>query len=227
MDNNMAKDTEFKEINNTKDTESIKLDSNGDEIVWELKKERNTINFIWSWAIICGFFLFFSWCIYLMIPLFLNSFKYFFIIVMLVILQIYILYFKFYKTFNVKRLYATKNNLILQRYIGKDMIFPLGEFFVKDIATGYGIHIFGLYSEIQIVNFYNGLSYSFITTINADKNTNFAQLKGIIESKTEQCLIGLDKQKYEFHKKVGNFLKCLKPNFNKIDKLREQKANND
>lgn len=35
----MAQDTEFKEINNTKDTESIKLDSNGDEIVWELKKE--------------------------------------------------------------------------------------------------------------------------------------------------------------------------------------------
>lgn len=161
-----------------------------------------------------------------MVPLFLNSFKYFFIIVMLVILQIYILYFKFYKTFNVKRLYATKNNLILQRYIGKDMIFLLGEFFVKDIATGYGIHIFGLYSEIQIVNFSNGLSYSFITAMNADKNTNFAQLKGIIESKTEQFLIGLDRQKYEFHKKVGNFLKCLKPNFNKIDKLREQKANN-
>ena len=62
MNNNMAKDTEFKEINNTKDTESIKLDSNGDEIIWELEKERNTINFIWSWAIICGFFLFFSWC---------------------------------------------------------------------------------------------------------------------------------------------------------------------
>ena len=55
MNNNMAKDTEFKEINNTKDTESIKLDSNGDEIIWELKHKKS-IGFFYSWFARCVFF---------------------------------------------------------------------------------------------------------------------------------------------------------------------------
>ena len=46
MDNNMAKDTE-----------SIKLDSNGDEIVWELEKKIHILNALWSWGILIVFIL--------------------------------------------------------------------------------------------------------------------------------------------------------------------------
>ena len=193
-----------------RNTESKKLDSNGEEIVWEMKFKRNPILWIWSWIVRLGLIIF---CIYV-IDLFLRrpmGLKDFIVVVaMLGIIMWFII--SAYKTINLKHIYATKNNLIIERYIGNDTFLPLGTFYITIILGDYSFHsIFAFLTRINIKTF---------------DNDNFNELESIRKSYIESYLSTLKKENL---KTIQNIISpSIKRgytafiDFDKIDSLREE-----
>lgn len=118
---------------NEQELDSKKLDSNGDEIVWELKHKK-TLGFFWSWIARVGYFT--IGAVFIVVGLE----KYFSkenngLLISVILLVLIILWFftsplLIYKTLNARKIFIKNNNLILQKYIGKDIDLPLGTFFI-------------------------------------------------------------------------------------------------
>ncbi|EGD0126171.1 hypothetical protein GLN21_03725 [Campylobacter coli] len=230
MDNNMAKDTEFKEINNTKNTESIKLDSNGDEIIWELEKKIHILNALWSWGILIVFILgvFF---VFILLPLKygLNT-KTFGILIVGILAIIAILYDIFYKTLNVQKIYATKHYLIIKRLLNKDIKIPLGSFYIRltSESSPFILDTIGCFNFISIIDLQEQKTlYRFILpSVNPLKSTNFSLLEQVIIPKIEVYLINVSHDNYKkITLKEHSEIIGSKIDFSKIDKLRKEKEN--
>lgn len=206
-----------------KNAESKKLDSNGEEIVWEMKFKRNPILWIWSWIVRLGLIIF---CIYV-IDLFLRrpmGLKDFIVVVaMLGIIMWFII--SAYKTINLKHIYATKNNLIIERYIGNDTFLPLGTFYITIILGDYSFHsIFAFLTRINIKTFDNDTSKCYFEM--AYIKDNFNELESIRKSYIESYLSTLKKENL---KTIQNIISpSIKRgytafiDFDKIDSLREE-----
>ncbi|HEB7541754.1 TPA: hypothetical protein RZH72_000970 [Campylobacter coli] len=112
------------EINNNTE---IKEQDTQDEIVFERKKH---IGFLLFWITNIVFLCF---ALYLFPRLFNPSkeidYKWF-IVFVIFLFGLYILVKNIYQMANIKRIYITKEKLVIEYYIKNDLVFPLGTFFV-------------------------------------------------------------------------------------------------
>ena len=225
MDNNMAQDTESK-----------KLDSNGDEIIWELKHKKS-IGFFYSWFARCVFF--FGGIYYIII----GTQKYLSrddngLLISVILLVLAILWFfasplLIYKTLNVRKILIKNNNLILQKYIGKNINLPLGTFFI-DIRNPTWVAALLVCDNVEIVDFHGKNFYTLQLLENNIENLN--QLYIILNPYINDFLCSLDKDNYH---KAYNILLPITQNFHsnlyieknkqfsldKIENLRKEKEN--
>ncbi|EAK8023700.1 hypothetical protein E7P89_08240 [Campylobacter coli] len=111
------------EINNNTE---IKEQDTQDEIIWEGKKDKPSFLLYWITYIVLLCFM-----LYLLPRTFDNTknFKWFVFFIMF-LLGIYIFAREIYKMANIKRIYVTKEKLVVEYYIKNDLVFPLGTFFV-------------------------------------------------------------------------------------------------
>ena len=126
-----------KQLNNT---ESKKLDSNSDEIIWELEHKK-TLGFFYSWFARCVFF--FGGIYYIVI----GTQKYlsrddnglFITIILLILVAMWFMVspLTLYKTLNIKSLFVTNKNLIIERYIGDKIVFSLGSFYIDIVEPAW------------------------------------------------------------------------------------------
>nr|WP_079754918.1 hypothetical protein [Campylobacter coli] len=110
--------------NNTK----IKEQDTQDEIIWEGKKHIPSFLLYWITYIALLCFM-----LYLFPRLFNPNkeidYKWF-IVFVIFLFGLYILVKNIYQMANIKRIYVTKEKLVIEYYIKNDLIFPLGTFFV-------------------------------------------------------------------------------------------------
>lgn len=223
MDNNMAKDTEFKEINNTKNTESIKLDSNGDEIIWELERKRGFLiylNMFWSYFVRFGII---GFCVFIIYLAFLRTNGWVAILLFLfATFTIYSFGKDLLQYLNCKTIYLTRTNLYIKKYIGSDIALCLGCFIIysswsfKKLSfdTEYAIELFERDKRV----------YRFLNCF----HTNIDEVYPILQSYIENYLINAEEQVFLSVKgngwyKNGTPLNYL--DFDKIEKLRKGKEN--
>ena len=133
-----------------------------------------------------------------------------------------------YKTLNLKKLYATTNNLYLQRYIGDSIILPLGSFYISCKIGDYSFQTLATLTRISIISLTEAKrKYYFEISI---KNDNFACLEKIIKPIVENCLISLNDDdynnvllmniKYDVNRKY-----TLQVDFDRVERLRKEKEN--
>lgn len=221
---------ESKKPNDTKNKDNIKLDSNGDEIVWELEKKINIFNALWSWGILIIVLLAVLF-VFTLLPLkYSLGFATFLIFVIGVLAIIGIFCDFFYKTLNIKKIYATKDYLVIERLFNKNIMIPLGSFYIR--LTGEPSPIIldsvGCFSFVSIINFQQQKElYNFILpSINPLKSTNFNLLEQIMIPKIELYLANIGQDDYEkisiqeHPEIIGS-----KIDFDRIDKMRKGKGN--
>lgn len=184
-------------------TESIKLDSNGDEIVWELKIEKNLSEHIVLWLvrfIMLGIFMYiFVYCIGVFYEKLTDSTTIFRILyqhlrfwncmmwlgLSLASFYIFIIYLReIYLTLNLKSMYIQHNNLIITRYIGNDIIAPLGSFYIRKI-TNIFTYMYADSLCMPIVNNKLGGIYTFLNPL---CQTNIFDINNIAKEQIEYNL---------------------------------------
>ncbi len=111
------------EINNNTE---IKEQDTQDEIIWEGKKDIPSFLLYWITYIVLLCLM-----LYLLPRAFDNTknFKWFVVFIMFLV-TVYALAQEIYKAANIKRIYITKEKLVIEYYIKNDLVFPLGTFFV-------------------------------------------------------------------------------------------------
>ncbi|EAI9960036.1 hypothetical protein C5441_01745 [Campylobacter coli] len=134
-------------MSQTNNNTEIKEQDTQDEIVFERKKH---IGFLLYWITYIALLCF---MLYLFPRLFNPNkeidYKWF-IVFVIFLFGLYIFAREIYKMANIKRIYITKEKLVIEYYIKNDLIFPLGTFFVyyrsASLALSPGdivIHTFG------------------------------------------------------------------------------------
>ncbi|HEH5405267.1 hypothetical protein [Campylobacter coli] len=114
-------------MSQTNNNTEIKEQDTQDEIVFERKKH---IGFLLFWITNIVFLCF---ALYLFPRLFNPNkeidYKWF-IVFVIFLFGLYILVKNIYQMANIKRIYVTKEKLVIEYYIKNDLIFPLGTFFI-------------------------------------------------------------------------------------------------
>ncbi|HBK6302679.1 TPA: hypothetical protein LM659_001718 [Campylobacter jejuni] len=113
-------------MSQTNNNTEIKEQDTQDEIIWEGKKDIPSFLLYWIIYIVLLCFM-----LYLLPRAFDNTkdFKWFMVFIMFLV-TVYALAQEIYKTANIKRIYITKEKLVIEYYIKNDLVFPLGTFFV-------------------------------------------------------------------------------------------------
>ncbi len=113
-------------MSQTNNNTEIKEQDTQDEIIWEGKKDKPSFLLYWITYIVLLCFM-----LYLLPRAFDNTkdFKWFMVFIMFLV-TVYALAQEIYKMANIKRIYITKEKLVIEYYIKNDLIFPLGTFFV-------------------------------------------------------------------------------------------------
>ena len=184
-------------------TESTKPDSKGNEIVWELKIEKNLSEHIVLWLvrfIMLGIFMYiFVYCIGVFYEKLTDSTTIFRILyqhlrfwncmmwlgLSLASFYIFIIYLReIYLTLNLKSMYIQHNNLIITRYIGNDIIAPLGSFYIRKI-TNIFTYMYADSLCMPIVNNKLGGIYTFLNPL---CQTNIFDINNIAKEQIEYNL---------------------------------------
>ena len=220
MDNNIRNDRE------SKMQENIKLDSNGDEIVWELETRKNLFFWLWSWITKIGLITF---CV-CFIFMYLSFTKWSDFIILFVLVGV-ILYVSItsYTTLNLKSMYATKNNFYIKKYFGESISLPLGSFYIALRLGDYSFQTLAFITRLSIILFINN-ERKYYCELSIVKD-NFDILEKILKQHTESYLMSLDQKDYAtiFIPNIKHDINrgyTAKIDFDKIDKLRKEKENN-
>ncbi|MGX2973288.1 hypothetical protein, partial [Helicobacter sp. T3_23-1059] len=206
-----AKNIENQEVDSHANQNPKKYDNNGDEIIWEMQLQKLSSNLtfvILSWIsriltiiVVCYFFA-------LGIDKYIHSqamewYKEVAIlcIAMIFIYLIWVSVYSIFVTLNLKTIYATNKNLIVQKHFGKNIAFLLGSFYIMHDSY---ISRFNIADElITIQSFNNDIFFSFVTPINAcgiageSAILNLKELENILKPKIEQYLITLNELDYQ------------------------------
>ena len=222
--NNQDSSTKFPSttIESIKDTESKKLDSNGDEIVWELKRTKNIffcINFLWS--------MLFRFCVlcFLAYIVFVYFDKLHFLILLPIALIMLYYLFGVALSLNLKTIQITHNNFILKKYIGSDIILPLGSFYICEEDEIIKISFDTIIAIRKLAIKATFPKYFFIDF----GNTNIQEIYETIKPYIKNSLIQMNQSDYDYFKNNSLFKDGLPSNyidFDKIDKLRKEKEKN-
>ena len=215
-----------------KDTESKKLDSSGDEIVWEMKRSFHIgdkiyrIYFLIISIIVCSVI---TYAIFRTAsPL--NGFRGLFL-VLFVLVTYYLFLSQILGLFNFKRLYITNKHLVIEKYIGKKIILQLGSFYAHSSRLPTNPSSPKLTQDLCLTFFLQNKEFR-IDESNlyyTDDIQNIHELSNklniLLKPHIMQYLLGLDKEMYsQIHNDI--FIKNEIPYFNEIDSLYKQ-TNND
>ncbi len=115
-------------MSQTNNNTEIKEQDTQDEIIWEGKKDISSFLLYWITNIV-----FLCFMLYLFPRLFNPNeeidYKWF-IVFVIFLFGLYILVKNIYQMANSKRIYVTKEKLVIEYYIKNDLVFPLGTFFI-------------------------------------------------------------------------------------------------
>ncbi|MDY5184337.1 hypothetical protein [Helicobacter trogontum] len=211
--------TETKNKNSKNNTESIKLDSSGDEIIWELKRLRHSLKsgtflFLISQRIVM--IAFFVFIIYKMHEI--DSIgKMLAILVILLVLTYFLS--SLYLYFNCKTIIIINNKLIIKKYIGSDLNLLLTEIYCDDEPEIKGFQSIITFRPIinkKILPYYWYLDFH---------NTNIREIADILKPYIENTLLSLDEGSYNHFKNLDRrFMRLNYLDFNMIDKQRNNDA---
>ncbi|EAK6684529.1 hypothetical protein JMJ73_08990 [Campylobacter jejuni] len=113
-------------MSQTNNNTEIKEQNTQDEIIWEGKKDIPSFLLYWIANIV-----FLCFILYLFPRIFNKEIDYkWFIVFFTFLFGLYILVKNIYQMANIKRIYITKEKLVIEYYIKNDLVFPLGTFFV-------------------------------------------------------------------------------------------------
>lgn len=209
------------EINNNEipNIESKKVDSNGEEIVWELEREP-------LHKVILAYFLFYGlYLFYILFALWImyeNIESPLLLIIFILITSFFII--RIFYNLNLKAFYFTSNNLIIKKYIGKNIILPLGEFYIiHGRASSLGLDISDVIGVYMIPK--DMLPRYYFT----DFYTNIDKAIDIIKPYIENYCLTIDENIYQAFKHtsfINNEIKDDYIDFDKIDTLRKEQTNN-
>ncbi|RDU59105.1 hypothetical protein CQA53_11635 [Helicobacter didelphidarum] len=232
----IIKDNDRESQKDKANADSTKLDSDDDKIIWELKHKK-TLGFFYSWFV--RYIFFFGGIYYIII----GTQKYLsrddngllisVILLFLVILWFFVSPLLIYKTLNARKILIKNNNLILKKYIGKDINLPLGTFFI-DIRNPTWFAALLVCDDVEIVNFHGKSIYTL--QLIEDNIENLNQLYVVLNPYINDFLYSLDKDNYH---KAYNILLPITQNFhsnlykdknrqfnlNKIERLRKEQEN--
>ncbi|HEB9328958.1 TPA: hypothetical protein RZK18_001783 [Campylobacter coli] len=195
-------------MSQTNNNTEIKEQDTQDEIIFEEKKYIPA--FLFCGIIYTGFLCFF---LYWLPRAFddTKNFKWFVVfIIYLYVLYIYISLV--YKIVNFKRIYITKEKLVVEFYFRNDLIFPLGTFFVYSYNPSRA-----LVGDI-VIQTLKGKRYYIKNLIKHEmelKNDFYAKVNAIIKPHVMPYLLSLGDEEFEkiisfvsgFHKIDTTFLK--------------------
>ncbi|MCI5787015.1 MAG: hypothetical protein MR025_06170 [Helicobacter trogontum] len=226
---------ESKKPNDTKNKDNIKLDSSGDEIIWELKHKKS-LSFFYSWLV--RYIVFFGgiYCIIIGIQKYLsrddNSLSITIALLVLVVMWFVVSPLAMYKTLNIKSIFLTNKNLIIQRYIGDKIVLPLGSFYVK-ITSPSWLAALSLCSLIEVIRFPD-ISKYWLELVEWNIE-NLDKLFEILKPHITEFLYNLNDEEYKQLKILVNMFltkdfhtnlyknKSGQFDIDKIDKLREER----
>lgn len=163
---------ESKKPTDTKNKDNIKLDSNGDEIIWELKQNITILfllGYLFYLSIIFGFMYI---LIIYMIPNIIHDWKPIFISLFL-IYGIICLSREIYYSLNLKTMYITKDNLFIKKYLGQDLELALKDCIIFTRMVTGAVNIAGVSTcEINTINNHSTLYIFLESSSNNIEETN-------------------------------------------------------
>ncbi|GAB0174055.1 hypothetical protein [Helicobacter trogontum] len=223
VSNNTANNnnTESKKLD-SKTQENRKLDSNGDEIVWEMKKENSFATKSLRFWFYASRFLLISFLISLMF--YPTNVKQLFVIIFFLFV-IFLVAKGIPVSINFKSLYLTNEKLVIKRYLNKDIILPLGSFCVYE----QNYYIAGqliLDDKIIFLDFMGNYEY-YVFQFEC-KDYVCDELNNILKPYIINYFLSLKQEDYLKIKNLSGKYAITKISyFKEIDKLREEKRNND
>lgn len=155
-----------------KNAESKKLDSNGDEIVWELN-QNITILFLLGYLFYLSMIFGFMYILIIyMIPNIIHDWKPIFISLFL-IYGIICLSREIYYSLNLKTMYITKDNLFIKKYLGQDLELVLKDCIIFTRMVTGAVNIAGVSTcEINTINNHSTLYIFLESSSNNIEETN-------------------------------------------------------
>ena len=214
-----------KQLNNI---DSKRLDSNGDEIVWELQYKKTPLLTLWIivlWnfrvVVLCGFI----WIFYIVIKKLHQSFDKgiwdiaLFGIISLMFMAVTFGYsISIVRTLNTKRIYATSTNLVIERFIGKDIKFEIGSFYFCDFSHAFT----AIYADNTTISKFGEEVYSAYSFLDPLRSNNIQELYVIAKPQTQEYLSKIDLGSYDFFKsRHSKISPRFDLDFEKIDELRK------
>ena len=194
-----------------------RYDKNGDEMIWEIHKYpiyKLIFQYLFSYGVHLLAIWFLVWIIYR------HQIDSIFLIILFLFMGFYFVIKVFYNL-NFKSCYLTKQNFILQKYIGADLVLPLGKFYLTcGIPSTVG---WDFIDAISIYTISKDILPKYYFT---DFYTNIDEAMGIIKPYIENYCLKIDEVAY-LHFKNSSWVNENRESyidFAKIDKIRE--ANN-
>ncbi|WP_337196267.1 hypothetical protein [Campylobacter sp. B0100352/1] len=177
----------------------IKEQDTQDEIIFEAKKYIPI--FLFYGIIHIGLLCF----VLYLLPRGLNNTTNFkdFIVLSIFLFGLYVLAKEIYQAANFKRIYITKEKLVIEFYFGNELIFPLGTFFVYAYTPVYS------WGDIVIQTF-KGRRYNIVNLVGREieiKHGFFARVNAIIKPHVMPYLLSLSDEEFEkiFSRVSGDF----------------------
>lgn len=210
---------ESKKPNDTKNKDNIKPDSNGDEIIWELKRLRHPLKSGTFLFLISQRIVMIAFCVFIIYKMHeIDSIgKMLAILVILLVLTYFLS--SLYLYFNCKTIIIINNKLIIKKYIGSDLNLLLTEIYCDDEPEIKGFQSIITFRPIinkKIVPYYWYLDFH---------NTNIREIADILKPYIENTLLTLDEASFNHFKNLDRrFMRLNYLDFNMIDKQRNNDA---
>ena len=213
-------------MNEKRDTEST-------EIIWKLTyKHDNLLLELWIvilWSLRVCVLSVFIWISYIMVKKLYQSFdkEILDIVVFGAISILFIVVALGYgisiiRTLNTKRIYATSTNLVIERFIGKNITFEMGSFYFCDFSHAFT----AIYADSTTISKFGEEVYNTYSFLDPLRSNNIQELYAMIKPQTQECLSKIDLGIYEsFKSRHSKISPRFDLDFEKIDELREEKNN--
>lgn len=126
------------------------------------------------------------------------------------------------RTLNTKHIYATSTNLVIERFIGKDIAFEIGGFYFCDFSHAFT----AIYVDSTTISKFGEEVYSAYSFLDPLRNSNIQELYAIIKPRTQEYLSKIDLGIYEsFKSRHSKVSPRFDLDFEKIERLRKEKEN--
>ena len=223
---------QLKNSNQTTSQNSKRYDTNGDEIIWRLKRKSNIGYFITLLHLIFFSYVLGWWFPVEIIENLINRDLETITMALAFLVLLFIALMPMYRLFrllNRKKIYITKNNLVFEKYLGKTKKISLAEplYIYIDLPFFAGAMIFGGSSEVKFYKM--GLNDRFpfgnvVSFIQDWGGSNIDELYSFLLPMIEKSLLNADKNDFLIYKISLQHEHFIYPkiDWDKIEKMRNK-----